>query len=290
MVTHLPAGQLVVLDDLKVERLPRSQAHAFHGLEFPLRSVGGARALRIVHPARQTILPHRHDWPLLTLPALGGYEEESDEGSVAVSGPAVVLHPPGLCHANCIHALGMETFSLEFDPAWLRLGRSDPLFDRSFYWIGGPAALASRVLARLWSNKSTNEGALQSATAAFLGRAVRTSPTRAPHWLDAVRRRIASGEATTVRQIASIVGIHPRWLAHSYRRVVGEGLHDTILRQRVEQAAHQLRTSSQSIAEIAFDAGFCDQSHLNRSVRRLTGRTPAQIRGERERLSRLLDR
>ena len=268
--------------------MTRVRPHAFHGFEIPVRCLSGARALRIVHPAGQLIPAHRHEWPLLTLPALGGYEEESDEGSVAVGGPAVVLHPPGRCHANCIHSLGMETFSIEFDPAWLGLSRSDRMFDRSFYWIGGPVPLASRGLARLWSDARSTEGVLQHATAAFLGMAIGSPRSAAPPWLDAVRRQIACGEATTAGRLASSLGIHPRWLAHAYRQAAGEGLHETMLRRRVEQAAHLLRTSDRAIADIAFTTGFCDQSHLNRALGRFTGRTPSQVRAERETLQALL--
>jgi transcriptional regulator GlxA family with amidase domain len=49
-----------------------------------------------------------------------------------------------------------------------------------------------------------------------------------------------------------------------------------------------LRSTDHPIAEIAFASGFCDQSHLTRVLGQLTGRTPAQVRAEREPLSRLL--
>lgn len=81
-----------------------------------MRRLSGARAIRVTHPAGQQIDAHRHDWPLLTFPILGGYCEEMDDGTVAIDGPAAILHPAGRCHANCIHRRGMETFSIEFDP------------------------------------------------------------------------------------------------------------------------------------------------------------------------------
>jgi AraC family transcriptional regulator len=264
--------------------------HAFHGLEIPVRTLAGARALRIVHPPGQVIRPHRHDWPLLTLPALGGYEEESEEGSVAVAGPAVILHPPGQCHANCIQELGMETFSIEFDPVWLGFGRRDALFERSHYWIGGPVALASRALARSWSDPDASESSLQQSTAAFLERSRRAPAPAQPAWLARARQEITVDHGTTATRIAATLGMHPRWLAHAYRQAAGEGLRETILRGRVERAAYLLRSSDQPIAEVADAAGFCDQSHLNRALRLLTGRTPVQVRAEREPLRQLLAR
>lgn len=268
--------------------MKRTEPHAFHGLEIPVRALAGARALRIVHPAGQMIQPHRHDWPLLTLPALGGYEEESDDGSVAVAGPAVILHPPGRCHANCIHHLGMETFSIEFDPAWIGLSGRDRLFERSHYWIGGPVTLASRALARLWSDRDQSEVSIRRAMAAFLEMAREAPVHSQPAWLAGARRQITVGEGTTAARIAATLGMHPRWLAHAYRQATGEGLRDTALRTRAERAAHLLRSTDCPIAEIAFATGFCDQSHLNRVLGQFTGRTPAQIRAEREPLRQLL--
>lgn len=234
------------------------------------------------------IQQHRHDWPLLTLPALGGYEEESDDGSVAVTGPAVILHPPGRCHANCIHHLGMETFSIEFDPAWAGLSRHDRLFDRSHYWIGGPVTLASRALAECWSDPEENEESIRRATSAFLEMAREAPVHSQPEWLAGARRQISVGEGGTATRIAETLGMNPRWLAHAYRQAAGEGLRDTVIRMRAERAAHLLRSTDDPIAEIAFATGFCDQSHLNRVLGQLTGRTPAQVRAEREPLRRLL--
>jgi AraC family transcriptional regulator len=271
------------LDVSKVKPL-----HSFHGLEMEVRSFDGARAVRVVHPAGQRIPAHRHDWPLLTLPALGGYLEECEEGSVAVAGPAVILHPPGRCHANCIHASGMETFSIEFDPAWLGPGALPRLFDRSFYWIGGEIPLASRALARLWTDPAAGEDAVRSATANFLFGAMHSAERPAPEWLPRARAQLAAGHGVTALDLARALDLHPRWLAQAYRSAIGEGLHETVLRGRVEQAVRMLRSTDQPIAEIAVAAGFCDQSHLNRAMRRFTGRTPLQVRGEREALAALL--
>jgi AraC-like DNA-binding protein len=42
-----------------------------------------------------------------------------------------------------------------------------------------------------------------------------------------------------------------------------------------------LRETAQPYASIALDAEFCDQSHMNRTFRRVLGRSPAAVREER---------
>jgi AraC-like DNA-binding protein len=67
-----------------------------------------------------------------------------------------------------------------------------------------------------------------------------------------------------------------------FRRVTG--LTHRAIRQ-IERARHATRLLRQGhpIATVACDAGYFDQAHLTRSLKRLIGQTPAQIaRGERQ--------
>jgi AraC family transcriptional regulator len=273
------------LDDVKVPMA--ASAQQFHGLEIGVRRLSGARALRVVHPAHQIIAPHRHDWPLLTIPALGGYLEEDEKGIVSVEGPAVILHPAGCHHANGIHQNGMETFSIEFDPAWLS-ERFDPsALGRSHYWIGGGVSHSARALARLWSSSRATDAELCLATTEFLSMAFSEEASRPPEWLGRARQELVGAGKRTAADLGQALGLHPRWVAHAYRLATGEGLHETVRRRRLEQAVQMLRATDDPIAEIAAACGFCDQSHLNRTLRSLTGRTPLQVRAERAALAEL---
>lgn len=257
--------------------------HRFHGLELPIRDVPGARAIRVVHPPNQRIGAHRHDWPLLTLPLLGGYREECEQGVVAIDGPAAIYHPAGVCHANCIHPGGMETFSIEFDPDWLGLRRGGPRFDRSEFRLGGKAALAGRSLIRLWCNPTSSEAHVRRATAAFIGVMFGTADEARPAWIPAARHQAPSKPTAA---IAKNLGLHPAWLAREYRRATGEGLRETARRHQVEAAVVMLRESDEPIAAIAAATGFCDQSHLNRAFAKYLGRSPLQVRKERDQMIR----
>jgi transcriptional regulator GlxA family with amidase domain len=56
---------------------------------------------------------------------------------------------------------------------------------------------------------------------------------------------------------------------------------ETAARFRVERAARSLRETNHACAYIAHEAGFCDQSHMNRTFRRSLGRTPSEVRDDR---------
>ena len=63
---------------------------------------------------------------------------------------------------------------------------------------------------------------------------------------------------------------------------MGEGVGETRRRRRVETASALLRNTRLPLAEVALAAGFCDQSHMNRCFAAVLGRTPLQVRRERQ--------
>jgi AraC family transcriptional regulator len=239
----------------------------FHGAEFEVRALAGATAVRVVHPGRQSIAEHRHDWPVATFYRMGAYREFGEAGEIALCGPSVIFHPAGAPHA------------VEFDPAWLPVS----LPSRSCYWTGGPAALGSHALAGLWLSDAP-EHRLREATADFLARAFAAKPPPRPAWLETVDASL-DGEADTAG-LAERLELHPAWLARVYRAARGEGLHHTLRRRRVEDAVRLIRGADDRLAEIAVDAGFCDQSHMNRAFQAVLGRTPGEVRAETARLGR----
>ncbi len=58
---------------------------------------------------------------------------------------------------------------------------------------------------------------------------------------------------------------------------------DFTMALRVQHARHLLACSELSLVEIAAEAGFCDQSHLTRRFRAITGETPAAFRRSQQR-------
>ncbi|MGH7630000.1 MAG: helix-turn-helix transcriptional regulator [Gemmatimonadales bacterium] len=72
--------------------------------------------------------------------------------------------------------------------------------------------------------------------------------------------------------------IHPVHLAREFSRRKGCTFGEFVRSLRITAACDQLRNSRKSIAEIAADTGFADQSHLTRALRNHIGMTPARYR------------
>lgn len=104
-----------------------------------------------------------------------------------------------------------------------------------------------------------------------------------PAWLEHVRERIDAEYARpkTLRDYARAASVHPVHLAQSFRAYYRASVGEHIRALRVRRAMRELAETQKPIADIAIDAGFADQSHLNRVFKRHTGRTPRQYRAVR---------
>jgi AraC family transcriptional regulator len=249
------------------------------GLSLCLQTLPGARAVRVIERPASTIDEHAHDWPVLSLYVMGSCTRLFQKESAAISGPCAVLHPPGEFHSSSVGATGLEQIDLEFDPAWLRLADADVL-RRVRYWRGGRIGDAARRLAGLWASSASRDGDLKRATSEFIAFAMASKARREPDWLRTVLEKIDGGAMPSSLELAKAIDRHPAWLTQAYRAATGEGLQKTLMRKRVERAALLLRTGSDPAAEIAVEAGFCDQSHMIRCFHLLLGRTPNEVRAE----------
>ena len=263
------------MDDSKVT------AHSYTGATVDVRRFTGAVATRIMHPPRQRIEPHRHDWPVLALYRAGAYRETSNDGAVALDGPSAVFHPPGGEHADEVSDVGLETLSISFDPEWLGADARAVLPERSMWRPGGAAAFAARALARSWLSPGMTEADLILATARFAFDVfANCAAQRArPAWLDHVDAALTR-EVQRTASLAVELARHTAWIARAYRAFRGEGLRETLRRRRVENATNLLRFGALPLSMIAAECGFSDQSHMNRCFGAVLGRSPLSVRRE----------
>lgn len=99
-------------------------------------------------------------------------------------------------------------------------------------------------------------------------------------WLRRLRDRMRDEpfSSLSARELAGETGHHPVYVARAFRKVYGIGLTEFGRVVRAENARRLLSETARPISEIALTAGFSDQSHLSRSMKRYFGLTPGQIR------------
>lgn len=89
------------------------------------------------------------------------------------------------------------------------------------------------------------------------------------------------GERQSLRGLAREVGISVYHLCRMFRRLTGSTLHQYRQRLRVRWSLEDVMESSQSLVNIALDAGFSSHSHYTSSFRQEFDQTPSRVRASR---------
>ncbi|RWR26919.1 helix-turn-helix domain-containing protein [Sinirhodobacter populi] len=84
--------------------------------------------------------------------------------------------------------------------------------------------------------------------------------------------------AQTIEDLARDMRVSRRKLERHFRADIGKSPQKAYMSLRLAKAKRLLRTTDESISEIALSCGFCDASHLVRLMKGNLGMTPAQIR------------
>lgn len=256
----------------------RTRSNAVGGATMLVHEFAGALVHRIIDRGNARIPEHAHDWPVLSLFVLGGYSNRTEIGDRYMCGPSAVLYGAAARHANAVSADGFEQIEIQFDPAWLRF----PALPRMpvSHLTGGAVGLATRELARV-CGEAMEEARVAAALRRYLTLALGRPAGNHPAWVEYVSGRLRQDTTLRVDDLARELDLHPSWVGSAYRQALGESILETTTRLRVERAARLLRETDLSCCRIANDAGFCDQSHMNRSFRRVLARTPSTVRTER---------
>lgn len=81
--------------------------------------------------------------------------------------------------------------------------------------------------------------------------------------------------------LAGEVGLSPCRLAHLIKETTGRSMLQILQQVRIRHAQHLLEKTSKSCTEIAYEAGYSDQSYFIKHFKRLTGTTPNRYRRHR---------
>ncbi|WP_323121254.1 helix-turn-helix transcriptional regulator [Burkholderia alba] len=235
---------------------------------------------------------HAHDQFGIGVIAAGAHRSWSGRGQVdAHAGDAIMVNP-GEIHDGAPLG-GARAWRMVFvEPETVRrlaaeegldaveLTRPavrDPLLAAHF------ARLFARATAIAAQPTASSEALVRLAAHVLTHHAAR--PLRLAGPAPSVRRALeridaAPAAPVTLEELAALSGVSRFQLLRGFSRDVGITPHAYLVQQRV-RLARTLLASGRSIAEVAFDAGFADQSHLTRAFARQFGLTPGQYVGAR---------
>ncbi len=99
-----------------------------------------------------------------------------------------------------------------------------------------------------------------------------------PHWLRRAIDEFPWAHTVPFREAAAIAGVHETHFSRAFCRHIGMTANEYRSRVRVRLASKLLLTTTSSLARIALNAGFSDQSHLTRVFSQRLGLSPAGYR------------
>jgi AraC family transcriptional regulator len=87
------------------------------------------------------------------------------------------------------------------------------------------------------------------------------------------------GASPSLDQLAAVARLSAYHFARQFKAATGLPPHQYVIARRVERARQLLQARTDlSLAEVAADAGFADQSQLSHHFKRLAGVTPGEFR------------
>lgn len=79
-------------------------------------------------------------------------------------------------------------------------------------------------------------------------------------------------------QVSEYVHLHPDYLDRLFKAELNMSVAYFIREKKISKAQKQLRTTSMSISEIAFQEGYTNLSNFTEAFKRITGLTPQEYR------------
>jgi AraC-like DNA-binding protein len=200
---------------------------------------------------------HRHGNAFAALVLEGGYEESGDAGRFDVREGEVILHERFEAHCNRGSRLGAVILHLDL-PSDIQSGVGR---------LADPDAIA-----RLAERNRSEAAALL----------LQTTQMQQPQFRDWPERLAAElNHDTSLSLTAWCIeqGMAPWTVSRGFESVFGISPSAFRATARARHAWQAIRTSGDSLVDIAARLGFADQAHMTRSVRCLTGNVPRAWRG-----------
>jgi AraC family transcriptional regulator len=249
------------------------------GVRVTSADVDGLTVSELAFPAGYVQRPFEPELPYLALVLEGSVEKRFALRTISFGRSSALTMPSGARHAARFGEAGARILVVRpRDPSAGVpgcLARLTELRGRGYAWLGW--RLAAELRASDVAAPLAAEGlALELLAAASRDRVAE----RSPRWLAAAEEllRTRLGECARLGDLAREVGVHPAHLAREFRARHGVSVGEYGRRLRLEWAASEIAASDLTLAEIAIEAGFADQSHFTRLFTRHVGTTPARYR------------
>jgi AraC-like DNA-binding protein len=211
--------------------------------------------MRIWQTIRASYLSrHVHGRAYAALVLSGGYEEAGDYGRFQVNAGDVIFHEQFEAHLDRFSETGAAVLNL-------------PLHTSCSCTAGIAKVTDVDAVARV------AERSRRDAIELLFSLAIAGTPQPAD-WPDELAAALVRNPSLKLSQWGEKKGIAPWTVSRGFELVFGVSPEAFRARTRARHALRSIRNTQASLANIAVELGFADQSHMTRSVKQLTGIGP----------------
>jgi AraC family transcriptional regulator len=242
------------------------------------------RGLRVVerwHAPQVLGSWHVNERPALTCVLNGALQQSLRSETIDCGRHSVLFKPAGQPHANRSGPVGAHCIAIEVP--W----RVPALQTVRRVTSARTHALITLLVEELRTPEVCGELAIEGLVLELLAAVGRTVPSAAietrPVWLDGALEELRGRfrDPLPIREIAAAAGVTPAHFARVLSRYEGQTPSAYVRRLRIDWTKIQLLRTDRTLAAIALDAGFADQSHFTRTFASLEGVTPGRFRSRR---------
>ncbi|MBX7222536.1 MAG: AraC family transcriptional regulator [Blastocatellia bacterium] len=239
------------------------------------------------------VLPcHAHERATINLLLEGSFHESFRSRTEVCMQSSILFRPAGEDHRDQFGTIGGHVMIIEVGASRLETFRSftDVVEAISQQRDAQLEAIGQKIMQEWRIGDEAARLALEGLTLELVATASRKTktmrPTRPiPRWLCQVRDLLHDRweEPLLVADLAAAAEVHPVYLARAFRAHFGCTPGVYLRRVRIAWAKHQLLQGARPLSDIAFAAGFADQSHFTKVFKQETGLTPGQFSQIRDR-------
>jgi AraC-like DNA-binding protein len=248
------------------------------------REANGLRIIETFHRPYFKLAPHEHEDPTIVAAISGGWDEHVESRSFTCRPGSFLVKSAGARHANSYGSERTRSLVIQLTVTRAATWESSRKVFGALSYFESPK-LAMRLVALLREPSGHSNLALQEelfSLFSFLAgeKAAGRRQAGLVIRLKRARDRLLDQSFPTIdlTGLAQLCEMTPSAFTHAFKSEFGCTPSRLVRHRRVENASLLLRTSRDSLSQIAARAGFADQAHMTREFRRFAELTPGRYR------------